>query len=264
MTGSASMGAARYWEIALLIAQREFLARFRGNVLGVVTTLAVPLLFLVTYTFVFTHVIPVRIKPGANDGDYAFFLFAGLVGWNLFAETASRAPRLFSGQAHYVRKSLFPTSALALASCLSALGQALLWLAVFGLARAVMGHEIPLSLLAAPLVLCGITAFAAGFSLLMASIGAFVGDLAELISPLLVLWMFVSPVFYPAELLASVTPWLVYVNPMAPQLELLRASLLGGTIELASLASALAWTAAILLLGSLAHARVRPLLADAV
>jgi ABC-type polysaccharide/polyol phosphate export permease len=114
-------------------------------------------------------------------------------------------------------------------------------------------------------VLCGITAFSAGFSLLMASIGAFVGDLAELISPLLVLWMFVSPVFYPAERLASISPWLVHVNPMAPQLELLRATLLGeGEVQVVSVASALAWTAGALLLGSLAHARVRPLLADAV
>ncbi len=265
MAGLAKIRAVRYWEIALVIAQREFVGRFRGNILGVVTSLAVPLLFLATYTFVFTQLIPIRIRPGASEGDYAFFLFAGLVGWNLFAETAGRAPKLFSGQSHYVRKSLFPTSALAIASCLSALGQSLLWLAAFAIARLVMGHGLPMSLMGAPLVLCGIAAFSVGVSLLVASVGVFVGDLAELMGPVLALGMFVSPVLYPAELLASVSPWLVTLNPMAEHLELLRGCLLGEVSAAPqAVILALAWTGGTLLVGGLTHARVRPLLADAV
>ncbi|MBW2386224.1 MAG: ABC transporter permease [Deltaproteobacteria bacterium] len=257
--------AAQYAEIALILARRDFVRRYRGNVLGVLTTIAVPLLFLVTYAFVFSKVIPIKIRPGAGDTDYAFFLFAGLVGWNLFSETANRAPQLFVNQVHYIRKPLFPSSALVVASVLNALYHALLWVAAFAIARLVSGHGLSVSMLAAPAVLCLLAVFSVGVSLLVATVGVYVGDLAELMPPLLTLGFFLSPVLYSAERLAGVSPWLVAGNPMASQLELLRGVLLSeGSVGLGTAMASAVWALGALAIGVLVHVRARPLLADVV
>jgi lipopolysaccharide transport system permease protein len=265
MAGRSAASTVRYWEMAFMIAQREVVARYRGNLLGAATSIAVPLLFLATYTFVFSSVIPIEIRPEAREGEYAFFLFAGLVGWKLFAETANRASKLFTNQAHYVRKPGFPTSVLALATCLSALFQSMLWVVAFAAARLTIGESLPPSLLAAPFALCVLAAFSFGVSLVVATVGVFVNETAEIIAPLLTLGFFLSPVLYSVERLADIAPWLVVVNPMAPQLELIRGTLLGGEGSSAGVAmAAVAWALGALLVGHLAHARAQSLLADVV
>ena len=106
----------RYADLTHALAMREFVGRYRGNLAGGLSAIAVPLMMLATYTFVFSVLLPGRVRPGHTATDFGFFLFAGLVGWNLFAEVASRSPRLFVDSAQYVRKPQFPISALVAAA----------------------------------------------------------------------------------------------------------------------------------------------------
>jgi len=137
----------RWVEIVYTLAQRDFQSRFRGNWLGAIGVVAVPALFLVAYTFVFSTLMPVKIRPDANREDYAFFFFSGLIGWTLFADATARAPRLFAGNVSFVRKALFPLSALPAASTLVALFHALIWFGVFLAVRFVREGELPASAL---------------------------------------------------------------------------------------------------------------------
>jgi len=255
----------RYLEIVRALAQREFVARYRGNLFGLLPAVLVPLLLLLTYTFVFSKLIPVQIRPDAESGDYAFFLFSGLVGWNLFAEVVARAPRLFGDQAHFVREARFPASALAVASGLSAFYQSVLWLGVFVLARWVMQGEVSAAVWWSPLVLALLGVLAAGIALTLAALGALVRDLGELVGPLLALGLFLSPVLYPADRIAQAAPWLAELNPLVPQLAMLRATLLDGVLpELRVVGIAGLWCLGVIALGVAVHRRTRPLLADLV
>jgi lipopolysaccharide transport system permease protein len=249
-------------EIVHTLAQRQFTGRYRGSLLGVLTAVLVPLCFLLGYTFVFSTLIPVRIRPEAARGDYAFFFFAGLVGWGLFSETLSRAPRLFSDQAHFVRKALFPVSALPVSATLTAFYHSLVWLVVFLVARFFTEGSLPATVALAPLLLVLLALLTAGMALAVAAFGAFVRDLSELIGPLLTIGLFVSPVLYPAERIASIAPWLVDLNPLAPLIESLRDALLGAMPALPTLAASLAWSLGVLIVGAFVHRRLRPALAD--
>jgi lipopolysaccharide transport system permease protein len=253
----------RWVEIVYTLAQRDFQSRFRGNWLGAIGVVVVPVLFLVSYTFVFSTLMPVKIRPDANREDYAFFFFAGLIGWTLFADATARAPRLFAGNVSFVRKALFPLSALPAASTLVALFHALIWFGVFLVVRFFREGGLPVSALAAPLMLLLLAGITTGVSLVLAAIGALARDLADLVGPLLTVLLFASPVIYPAERLASVAPWLLTWNPLASPIEGLRASLFDGAWPSAtSIGVSAAWACAALAIGTLAHRRVRPLLGD--
>jgi lipopolysaccharide transport system permease protein len=247
------------------LAEREFLATYRGNLTGAITSILVPLVMLGTYTFVFSVLIPVRVRPGQSDRDYAFFLFAGLIAWNLFAEVAARAPRLYTSSSNYVNRPQFPISAIVAAPCLAAFYRSLPWLAAFVIAHWGLIERPPTTWLLAPLVLLWTALLTLAISLVLASLGALVRDIGDIVPPGLTLLFFLSPVLYPAEMLAQVTVWLERLNPLSPPLVILRGLLLDGTLPSPTLfglatISTLVWTG----LGVLSYRATRPLLQDLV
>lgn len=262
---AAGISLRRYVDVVRTLAAREFVGRYRGNLMGTINAVLIPLLFLATYTFVFSTLIPIRLPRATGTGDYAFFLLAGLLTWNLFAEPVGRSPRAFSGAPHFVRTALFPSSALVVASCVASLYQALVWLAVFAAATAAARGTVAPTLLLAPLGLLAALGLAAGLSLLIASLGVFVRDLGELVAPALTLAMFVSPVLYPAESIERVAPAMLAWNPAAPAVQIVRGLVLDGVLPAPGLVlTAGAWALAALAVGGLAYLRIRRWLGDVV
>lgn len=247
------------------LARRDFGSRYRNGVLGVASVFLVPILFLGTYTFVFSTLVPIKPWPTASRSDYAFFLFSGLLAWNLLAETIARAPALFQTQAHFLRRAHFPPAALPLSVALAAYYQSLVWLSVFVVARALLGSWPGVWILATPLLLGLAGVVAAGLALGVSALGALMRDLSQLVAPALSLGAFVSPVFYPAEQISAVAPWLVQLNPLAPVLFALREVLIHGRgVSPLVLLAICVWAALCLAGGWVAYMRVRPLLADLV
>lgn len=253
----------RYVAICQDLALREFRGRYRGNLAGVAGVLLVPLAFLATYSFVFSTIIPIRLREDATKLDYTFFLFVGLVAWNQLGDAVGRAPGVFAASAQYVRMPRFPASSLALVPCLSSYYQGLVWMGVFALARLLVGEPLPITILWAPLALAAVAALAMGVSLLLATLGVFFRELGELVAPALTLAMFVSPVLYPADRVAHVSPGLVEWNPIAPAIMTLRAVMLDGRAPDPRIAlSAVAWAALAILIALPVYRRARGILGD--
>lgn len=255
----------RYVDVVQTLAIREFVGRYRGNLMGTFTALLVPVLFLTTYTFVFSTLIPIRLRATSSYVDYAFFLFAGMIGWNLFAEPVGRAPRIFSGAAPFVRTARFPASSLPAAACLASLYQSLVWLGVFAMARLVAAGSLPPTIVLVPIALLLVATQAYGVALLIGSWGVLLRDLGELVAPLLALTMFVSPVLYPEDTIRRVAPWLLDWNPISPFVVVVRGLALDGTLPQPRIALlALLWTVVPLAAGILMYRRTRPVLGDVV
>jgi lipopolysaccharide transport system permease protein len=265
MQGDLLSATRRYADVVLTLASREVFGRRHGSSLGLALALAVPAAFLLVYGVVFSTIVPIKLRPDATRADYAFFLFAGLVAWNLVSETLSGASGLYTRNAMLVRKASFPNSSLAAARAVSAWCHGLLWIGVFAIVRAAFGEAVYPALLLAPIALLLVAVFAAGAAMILASLGALLREVGELVPPALTLLLFLSPVFYPAERLASVAPWLVTFNPLAPMLELLRAHLLAGTAGAPDQwIAASAGSATALALGAAVHRRAHAPVADLV
>lgn len=88
--------------------RREILGRYRGSFLGVFWSFFNPLLMLSVYTFVFSSVFKARWgTDGGSKTEFALVLFAGLMIFNLFAETINRASGLIVANPNYVKRSSF-------------------------------------------------------------------------------------------------------------------------------------------------------------
>ena len=210
-------------------ARRDIEAKFRQSWLGMAWLLLAPLLMLAIYTLVFRYIFQVRwAPPGEGNLAFALRLYTGLVIFNFFAECINRAPHLLLEQQHLIKKVVFPLEILPWASVLSASvqlclgGMILLTLQLVGLGA------VPLSALALPLVWLPLLPLCLGLSWLLASLGLFIRDIGQVVGLVMSALVFISPVFFPAEVLPRKVQEWMWLNPLAPIMNQTRQVLLQG------------------------------------
>lgn len=207
-----------------ILTWREISGRYRGSVLGSLWSLLTPLLMLGVFTLVFGVIAPTR-WPGAEDqgmGMFALRLLAGMVVHGLLSEVLSRAPTLVTSQPNYVNKVVFPLETLGWVATLTAVFHSGMALLVLVLLNGVLGTGFALTQLALPLLLLPYVALLIGLAWLVAALGVYLRDLAQLVGPLIMVTMFLGPVFYPRSAMpAAAQPWLA-LNPITVPVEQVR------------------------------------------
>ncbi len=217
----------RHEALIRILAWREISGRYRGSLLGSLWPLLTPLLMLGVYTLVFGVIAPTR-WPGAQEqgiGMFALRLLAGMVVHGLLAEVLSRAPTLVTSQPNYVTKVVFPLEALGWVSLLTALFHTAMALLVLIVLNGLLGTGPSWSLLALPAILLPYALLLLGLAWLIAALGVYLRDLAQLVGPLVMMTMFLGPVFYPRQAMpVAAQPWLA-VNPITIPVEQARRAL---------------------------------------
>lgn len=215
-------------ELVRVIVQREFAQRFRGSALGWIWAIISPIVMLGAYTIVFTGPFKVSSAANAGVGHYALFIFAALIPFNLFTELFARAPNLMRENAWFLKKTIFPSDTLgwiALCRALIYAGISFVILLVFELA---LTGAIPATALLVPLVIVPYCLFLLGVVWLFAALGSLTQDVAHIVTSIMPLMIFGSPVFYS---IADVPPAMrdfVYFNPLAIYIEMTRNLVLTG------------------------------------
>jgi lipopolysaccharide transport system permease protein len=230
--------------LAWLFVRREVEGRYRGSLLGIFWSFIHPVVMLGLFTFVGGVVFRAR-WPGARTGtlgEFALFLFTGLVAFNVLSECATRAVGLVLAVPNFVKRVVFPLEVLPLAVVGAALFHGALGLVVLlGFTLAARG-SLPATVLLLPLVALPLVFLCLGLSWLLASLGVFVRDLAYVVPLALQVLFFATPVIYPAE---SVPPPLraaLALNPLAFVVEGSRDAIFHGKAPEA--AGVAVWTAA--------------------
>ena len=184
------------------LIEREVVGRYRGSALGLLWSFFNPVLMLTVYTFVFSVVFKARWAGGSESKtEFALVLFAGLLVFNLFSECINRAPGLILSNVNYVKKVIFPLEILPIV----ALGSAgfhffislIVWLAFYLIFFGIP----PATILLLPLILIPLALVILGISWLLASLGAYLRDVGQVIGMVTTVLMFLSPVFYPISAL---------------------------------------------------------------
>jgi len=224
--------------VRVVVAQRELVAelirgdiagRYRGSMLGVLWSLASPLLLLAAFTFVFGTVFQARWgNASSGHGGYALLLFPGILLHGLMAEAVTRAPGLVTAVPNYVKKVVFPLELLPLVAVTTATLHALIGFVVLAGALVVVNGALPATVLALPLILLPYVLLILGVTWILAALGVYLRDIAQVTGLVTMLLMFLSPVLYPASALpAEYRPWL-WLNPLTLPLEETRGVLITG------------------------------------
>lgn len=211
------------------LTKREIIGRYRGSVLGAFWSLFNPILMLSVYTFVFSVVFKARWVGGSDSKtEFALVLFSGLMAFNLFAECVNRAPSLIIENANYVKKIIFPLELLPIinlgAAAFHFLVSLLVWVVFFCI---FLGTPSP-NIFWLPIVLVPLVLIILGCSWFLASLGAFIRDIAHVIGTSTTILLFLSPIFYPVDVLPSEYHVFMNLNPLTFVVEQVRGVMIFG------------------------------------
>jgi lipopolysaccharide transport system permease protein len=194
--------------------RRDIQSRYVTSVMGASWALIQPLALLVLYTFVFSYVLRLRLGGSGTTGGFALYLFCGMLPWLAFADGVTRSASVILDQAHLIRKVVFPSEILPAYVVVSALVTELVGLAVLLAAVAVFAGGFGWSLAALPVVIVLQFLFTMGVAWLLASLNVFLRDIGQGLGLAMTLWMFLTPIFYPAEMVPAPFRWVLGLNPL--------------------------------------------------
>ena len=202
----------RYRALVQSLVARELKARYRGSVLGFFWSFVNPLLLLLIYTFVFTVVLPGVHPPELEP--FAVFMFCGILPWAWFSSSLLEASNVLIAGGNLIRKVLFPAEVLPIVTVFAGLVHFCLGLPI--LAGFLLYYGVPVvptDLLWFPVIVLVQLVLTLGLALLLAALTVHFRDVRDLLSNLLTLWFFATPIIYALSQVPPQVRRLLSVNP---------------------------------------------------
>ena len=250
-----------YRDLLWLWTAREVRVRYKQSLLGVAWAILQPLVLTIVFTFVFS----LLVRIDTEGVPYPIFAYAAMVPWTFFSTSLSFGIPSLVNNLNLVTRIYFPREVLPLAN----IGAALLDFAVALLIYAVMLAVYRVwpgvhALWLIPLLAVQI-ALTIGVTLLGSATIVFFRDVRFVIPLLTQVWMYATPIIYPAELVPEYLRPFYFLNPMAGIIDgYRRALVMGQAPQMSVLLPATLISLLILVLGYALFKRVEPLFADLI
>jgi lipopolysaccharide transport system permease protein len=222
----------RYRDLFGNLLRRDLHVKYKGSALGVVWSLANPLMLMAVYALVFSvlwQVVDETLSP------YPLFLLSGLVVWVFFAGALQASSRSMVDAAALIRKTRFPRQLVPLSVVATQLVGLAAMLAVLLPLNLVLLPQTRATIWLAPPLALLVVALASGLALTVASLNVLFRDVEHLVSSLLLPWFFLTPILYSREMLAArgyagAVDVLHYVNFVSPAVAAVRDPLFFGRL----------------------------------
>lgn len=252
------------------LARRDLAAKYRRSMIGSLWLVLTPLCLLGIYSVIFGGIFGVKWKmpAGHATGETVGFVlpfFVGLAVYLTLSDVVNSSSILFPSKRTFVVKSPFPIWVLWVANLLRAGVHAAVLAALVLVMAVVQGRLSVAGAAWAVLSLALCTLFIAGLSLLLASLGPFIGDISEAMRLLLRVLFYATPITYPLALVPL--PWRdwMWINPLTCMVELLRSSIVFGAMPPPSMLAGFALEGIVIaVLGAWIFSRVKGVIADVV
>jgi lipopolysaccharide transport system permease protein len=249
-----------YRELLWMLIARDVRVRYKQTVLGAGWAIIQPVMTMVVFSIIFGGFA----KMPSDGFPYPVFVYAGLLPWTFFATSITRSGSSVVGSAHLVTKVYFPRIIIPLSSVGSFVIDLAVSTSVLLLIMLYFGVGWSLNLLAAPLLLVLVVFMALGVGTFISALNVAYRDFAYLTPLLVQLWMFATPVIYPASLVPEKWHWLLYLNPMAGVIEGFRSAFLGKTFDLVPIGLSLVMAVILFPAGVLYFEKVERRFADII
>ena len=206
------------------LVRRDLKKKYRGSVLGIVWSLLNPLLMMIVLTIVFSNVFRFDTK------NYPLYLITGQVLFGFFSEATSISMLSIISNVSlikkiYVTKWLFPFSSVTFSFVNAIFSLIAVFIIVF-----FTGGKFYWSYFLIPVVYIYLFVFSLGIGLILASVTVFFRDMMYLYNVFLTILMYLTPIFYPENIIPEEYKTLVSLNPLIYFLKYFRKLILEGVV----------------------------------
>lgn len=205
--------AHRY--LLLLLLKRDIVNRTSGTWLGDVWLLLQPALQLLGFWFLLDIILKIKFP---HEVPFVHYFLLGMLPWLFMAEVLSRSLNVLREFSALYQRALFPMLILPLMPLIlsALLYSVVMFLTVAmlkGIAQAWTGV----------LIIYLIAIWLIPWCYLLAIIGLFLRDVAQLFPFLITITMYLTPILYMPQLIPEPMQWILVVNPIADIVALIHA-----------------------------------------
>lgn len=204
------------------LVSRDFVVKYKSSCLGVLWSFLNPLITMCVYLVVFSTLFRSDIE------NFPVYLMSGIIIFNTFTEATNLGLNSIVGNSALITKVYMPKVIYPFSKVLSSVINLCISLVPLMLVMVATGLPMQKSLLLLPLVVLFLMMFSFGISLLLATFNVFFRDTQFLWSVVLMIWNFLSPVFYPESIIAAELMPVYRLNPMYHILCFMRSIVLDG------------------------------------
>ena len=201
-------------QLLRVLTQRELASRYAGSAAGLLWAFLQPVLMIGAYFLVFDLVFGLRMGNAAPTQRVGTYLVVGALPWLAFCEAVSRGASSLVDVGGLLQKNALPPVLFVARSVLAG------WVVFVPLMVLLTLGYLPLSgvcwsLLSIPFLLLfqGLLAFLLAYAL--AVLAAAVRDTLQVLSFVLSVGIYLSPVLFPLSLFPPDWRWVLFLNPMS-------------------------------------------------
>ena len=240
-----------YRELLYFLVWRDIKVRYKQTVLGGAWAVLQPLLTMLIFSIVFG-----RLAKVPSDGlPYPVFAFAALLPWQLFSRGLTESGNTLVAHQQLITKVYFPRLVLPLSGLLAGLVDFLLAFVILVGMMFYYGIAPTAAVLSLPLFLLLAMAAGLGVGIWLSALNVKYRDVRYTIPFLTQIWLFATPIAYPASMIPDGWRTLYGLNPMAGVVEGFRWALLGRVGEVQTLWVGSTSMVALLLVGGVFYFR---------
>lgn len=218
----------RYKDLVYMFVKRDFISSFKQTILGPIWFFINPILTTIVYLIVFGKIA----KLPTDGAPSLLFYLAGVTLWNYFSSALTGTSYTFSGNAAIFGKVYFPRLVTPISIVISNLmrfGVQMLLFIIVWLYYLSKGEIQPnwWWMLATPFLILLMAVFALGAGMIFSSLTTKYKDLNMILGFGVSLYMYATPVIYPASSLTGIFRKLTYYNPLSGIFECFKYAWLG-------------------------------------
>jgi lipopolysaccharide transport system permease protein len=198
----------------------NFKTRYKRSYLGVVWSLLNPLLNMIVFVIIFSNLFRFDIPH------YPLYILSGNMLFAFFSQSTSEAMIQIISNAPMLRRVYLPKTIYILSGIgINGINLILTFIPFFLIA---LIDHLKISwviVMIIPAILL-LVMFVVGVSLIVATITTYLNDFSQIWSVVITLWMYMTPIFYPATIVPAKYLGLYKLNPMYSYVTLFREPLL--------------------------------------
>lgn len=224
-----------FWKnraLILRMAHKDITDRYAGSILGLFWALFYPLFLVGIYAIIFTFIFKIRINQDSAPLEYSLYAIVGLIAWIVMQEGLTKSTNSITSNTSLVKQVIFPVDILPVVGILVSFLTLIIGFVFYILVVAIaLPQDLSWTYLLLPAVILIHFLFSVGLGWILAALAVYFRDLKEMISIILLIGMFITPVLYLENSIPAAFSLPILLNPMTHLINMYRDVIFYGSIN---------------------------------
>lgn len=187
---------------------KQLKAKYSGSKLGIWWTIVTPLILAASINFIFNEIFKINIP------NYTLLVLSGIIPWMFFSNAISEVTNSFIVNIPILKQAILPRELIPLSNVLANFLVFLIGFSITLPLFIIFNLRVITVFLFLIIPLSFLLIFIIGLGFIFSSFNVFSKDLPHFLSIGLMIWFWITPVFYSIDMLSFPYRWICLLNPL--------------------------------------------------